>query len=171
MLVSVPRVLYRVLVHAILEKNTRARLLLAITHGLWYNADMLGDLVRSDARLPAGVDPRALDTSLSLYVGQAESAIRHVEALSKAIEASLGNMMVPDRPTLDEADTITNIHERATRSALNAVKALNEVARLRSFLAGGPDSRPDLTVRGEIELRAIVLGAIKDLGWKVVEAP
>jgi hypothetical protein len=119
--------------------------------------------------MPAGVDPRALDTSLSLFVGQAEAAIRQVEALSRVIATSLGNMVVPDRPTLDEADTITNIHERATRSALNAVKALNEVARLRSFLAGGPDSRPDLTVRGELELRAIVLGAVKDLGWRVVE--
>jgi hypothetical protein len=49
------------------------------------------------------------------------------------------------------------------------VKALDELTRLRSFVAGGPDSRPDLTVRSEIELRAILIQGVQAFGLRVVD--
>ena len=117
--------------------------------------------------VPAGYDPDALDNGLTVLVREADRAVRHVEVLSAHLERVLASVQVPSAPTLKEAGELSTIHERQTKAALNLVKCLDELTRLRSFLAGGPDSRPDLTVRGELELKAIVLQAVESLGWKV----
>jgi len=122
-----------------------------------------------DRITPAGYEASKLDSTLRAYVAVAEKSIRHAKSLGDRVEKVLEKLA--DTPaTADQAGEITMLYDRMTKASLQIVKAMDELTRLRSFLAGGPDSRPDLTVKGEIELRALVLTAVKTLGLKVVEA-
>lgn len=116
-----------------------------------------------------GYNPADLDRSVRRYVGVAE---RNIEAMD-----DLGNQLKPLleklRPVLegtapgdalDSVERVTVIYDRLVKAGLNLVKATDELSRLRSFLSGGPDSRPDLTSASEIELRAIVIEAVRALG-------
>jgi hypothetical protein len=120
---------------------------------------------------PAGYEPGALDKTISSYIGAAERSIRIAESLSRKVETAVTALAtstsgLPE----DDAELMTRLHERLSKACLNLVKSTDELTRLRSFLAGGPDSRPDLTVRGEIELRSLLVVAVKQLGWRVTDA-
>lgn len=117
---------------------------------------------------PVGYDPRGLDGGLAVFVEEAARCIETVKNLSTVLESALQTLRSLPVLTLDDANRVMQIYERQTKAALTLVKALDELTRLRSFLAGGPDSRPDLTVRGELQLRTIVLDAVKALGMKCV---
>lgn len=118
---------------------------------------------------PAGYEASKLDDTLRSYVAVAEKSIRHAESLGKRVEKVLDEL-AKTPAAADQAGEVTMLYDRMTKASLQIVKAMDELTRLRSFLAGGPDSRPDLTVKGELDLRAIVLTAVKTLGLKVVEA-
>ena len=64
----------------------------------------------------------------------------------------------------DDVERVTIIYDRLVKAQMNLTKATDELARLGSFLSGGPDTRPDLSSLGEIELRMILLAGIKTLG-------
>lgn len=49
--------------------------------------------------------------------------------------------------------------ERFSKVSLNLTKALDEGSRLRSFLGGGPDSRPDMASLSDKELLDILVQA------------
>lgn len=123
---------------------------------------------------PAGYDAPSLDATLRSYIAVAEKTIRQAESLGKRVDEALVNLENAGLQggvfAIREAGAMTMLHDRMSKSSLQLVKALDELTRLRSFLAGGPDSRPDLTIKGELDLRAIVLTAVKTLGMKVVEA-
>ncbi|MGH8897501.1 MAG: hypothetical protein ACRDZ4_10855 [Egibacteraceae bacterium] len=114
-------------------------------------------------------DPVALDASIRRYVGVAERNIGALDALGEQIEPLLDKL----RPILesaapatvfDDVERVTVMYDRLVKAGLNLVKATDELSRLRSFLSGGPDSRPDLTSASEIELRTIVVQAVRALG-------
>jgi hypothetical protein len=132
-------------------------------------------LAHSPISPPAGYEPDKLDTTIRSYVGACEKNIRTAESLGTKVEAAITALInlpattAPDA-IVAEANMLTKLHERMTKASLNLVKSTDELTRLRSFLAGGPDSRPDLTVRGEIELRGLLLVAVKQLGWSVRDA-
>jgi hypothetical protein len=52
---------------------------------------------------------------------------------------------------------LTTFLERFSKISLNLTKALDEGSRLRSFLGGGPDSRPDLATLSDKELLDILV--------------
>lgn len=112
-----------------------------------------------------------MDPSIAKHLEACEISISGVNALKATLEAALENLRnaVPGPSAVEEADRVSVIFERLTKASLSMVRAVDELTRLRSFLDGGPDSRPDLTSRGELELRVIVLKAVQQLGWKVVE--
>lgn len=122
---------------------------------------------------PAGYDAASLDGALRSYIAVAEKNIRHAESLGKKVDEALKNLeeltLAGGADALEEANKLTTLYDRTSKAGLQLVKALDELTRLRSFLAGGPDSRPDLTLKGEIELRAVVLTAVKQLGLTVVD--
>lgn len=64
---------------------------------------------------------------------------------------------------LDSVERVTIVYDRLVKAELNLVKATDELSRLQSFLSGGPDSRPDLSSMGEIELRQTLRAALKEL--------
>jgi hypothetical protein len=118
---------------------------------------------------PAGYEPEKLDGSLTKYLAVCESTIRHLESLGKQVERHVQRLEeAADGPEHDDVEHATVLFERLTKAGLNLVKATDELSRLRSFLAGGPDSRPDLSNRGEIELMEILFDAIRSRGWQVV---
>lgn len=115
---------------------------------------------------PAGYDPSRLDQTIRGYLAVGEKSIRHAESLQTRIEKALERLATaPDADdALEEAATLVTLHDKLSKANLNLVKATDELTRLRSFLAGGPDSRADLTVMGELDLRALVVTAVKKLG-------
>jgi hypothetical protein len=124
-------------------------------------------------------DPAELDRSIRRYVGVAERNIAAMEEIGKQIEPLLellkgAGLGTAPGTLLNDVERLTIVYDRLVKSGLNLTKATDELSRLRSFLSGGPDSRPDLTSASEIELRAIVVSAVRALGitdLKQLEAP
>jgi len=75
-------------------------------------------------RLLCGIDPAALDP---LVLALVESTAKLVGALKDKTPGEVSKMSVAD----------------LSKALMNCQKALDGVARLRSFVAGGPDSRPE----------------------------
>lgn len=111
-----------------------------------------------------GYDPVALDEQIKRYVGIAERNSKIVEELGPV----LADKIRAETSSLD-AESTSIIYDRLVKADLNLVKATDELARLRSFLSGGPDTRPDLSSLGEIELRGIIVTAIRALGVTEVQ--
>jgi len=114
-----------------------------------------------------GYDPVALDASIRRYAGVAERNLALAEELGKQLPTLLDHLKNRESsPTmaLEDTEALSIIYDRFVKAGTNLTKAIDELCRLRSFLSGGPDSRPDLTSASEIELRAIVLAAVKTLG-------
>lgn len=115
------------------------------------------------------VDPAALAQSVRRYVGVADRNIAAMEALGEQITPLLEKVKPllersnPDA-ALDDAERVTIVYDRLVKAGLNLVKATDELHRLQSFMQGGPDSRPDLTGASEVELRRIVVAAVRTLG-------
>lgn len=119
---------------------------------------------------PSGYEAAELDTTVRSYVAVCERSIRTAESLGKKVEEAVTTLVAQVTGSPEEqADLLTKLHERLSKANLNLVKSTDELTRLRSFLAGGPDSRPDLSVRGEHELLLVVLQAAAQLGWKVYD--
>lgn len=108
-----------------------------------------------------GYDPVALDEQVRKYVGIAEKNLALLEDLGAPLAAGIKAEV--EAKSLD-AESTSIIYDRLVKAGLNLVKATDELSRLRSFLSGGPDTRPDLSSLGEVELRAIILGAVRALG-------
>ena len=124
---------------------------------------------QSSPLTPAGYESTQLDESLRAYVATCERSIRTAESLGKKVEEAVTTLVEQIQGSPEEkAELLTKLHERLSKANLNLVKSTDELTRLRSFLAGGPDSRPDLTVKGEIELRAILFAAVKSQGFRIV---
>lgn len=117
----------------------------------------------------AGYAPSELDSTIQKYIAVAEQNIRHTDALGKKIKEALKALDgATGTDAFDTANKVTILWERLAKTGMALTKATDELTRLRSFLAGGPDSRPDLTVSGELQLRGIVLKAVKLLGKEEV---
>jgi hypothetical protein len=121
---------------------------------------------------PAGYEAPALDDAIRAGIAAANANARHCEALGKRVEDALKNLESHKlgAAPLEEANALTTLHDRMAKANLNTVKALDELSRLRSFVAGGPDSRPDITARGEHELRKMILQALVQLGLRAIDA-
>ena len=114
-------------------------------------------------------DPAVLARNVARYVGVAERNLHLMEELGEQIvplleplRAAFSGVQTAD--ALDHIERATVVYDRLVKSGLNLVKALDELHRLQSFMAGGVDSRPDLSSLGEIELRAVVIRAVAALG-------
>ncbi len=111
-----------------------------------------------------GYDPVALDDQIKRYVRIAERNAGIVEELGPV----LADKIRAETASLD-AESTSIIYDRLVKADLNLVKATDELARLRSFLSGGPDTRPDLSSLSEIELRGLFVTAIRALGVAQVQ--
>jgi hypothetical protein len=118
----------------------------------------------------AGFAPEKLDPIVeaffaSLKTGQDElEKIRPVIVrLSERVLAEVET--IGSDPEAREAlhDRLLGRLERYSKLLLNFSKSADELTRLRSFVAGGADSRPDLGDLDDQELEKLVLNAAKGL--------
>lgn len=122
-------------------------------------------------RPPAGYEPESLDATITAYVAAIQKSIETAKALGEKVETTVTTLIGQLTGTPEEqAELLTKLHERLSKANLNLVKSTDELTRLRSFLAGGPDRREDHTVKGELDLRVQLLAAIRQFGWRVVDA-
>lgn len=122
------------------------------------------------SRPPAGYEPESLDRTLAAYIGAIERSIETAKTLGDKVETAVTALLSQMTGTPEEqAELLTRLHERLSKANLNLVKSTDELTRLRSFLAGGPDRREDITVKGELDLRMQLVAAIQQLGWRVVD--
>lgn len=120
-------------------------------------------------------DPAELNRSVRRYIGVAEKNIAAMESLGDQIVPILDKVKPlleksAAADALDDAERVTIVYDRLVKAGLNLVKAVDELHRLESFMSGGPDSRPDLTALGEIELRKMLIDTAEKLGLKIVPA-
>jgi hypothetical protein len=122
---------------------------------------------------PTGYRADGLDKTLARYIGVCESNIHLLADLVPKVESLLKLVAKSkDDPetALITANQVTVLYDRMSKAGLNIVKALDELSRLRSFVAGGPDTRPDLLNKGEHELRALVRDAAIKFGLLPADA-
>lgn len=121
----------------------------------------------------AGYEADVLDPILDSQIAVCAKTVRQAELLGKKVEEALRKLdevaLQGGANALQDANAVTMLFERMSKAGLNVVKAVDELSRLRSFMAGGPDSRPELTGKSEIELRALIVGLLPQLGLKVVD--
>jgi len=122
-------------------------------------------------RVDAGFAPEALDPALEAARARLTSVVVDVERirgglepcldkLRQALEARLAAGTLEGPELAAEADRQITWLERYARVAATFTKIVDETARLRSFLAGGADSRPDLASLSSVELRKVIKGAL-----------
>jgi hypothetical protein len=112
-------------------------------------------------------DAASLDKSVRRYVGVAERNIELSESVSDQLPALLEKLktaLAGSDEAFEDTERLSIVYDRFVKAGLNLVKAVDELSRLRSFLSGGPDSRPDLSSMSEVELRQIVVTAVRALG-------
>ena len=133
---------------------------------------MVGWIVssKSSPGQATGYEPEKLDSAIRRHLAVAETSVRHAEALGQRVEEALKNLEghklagAADLDTaLEEASLLTVLFDRQSKAVLNLVKATDELSRLRSFVAGGADSRPDLASLSDSELAAKVLEAAQQV--------
>lgn len=122
-------------------------------------------------RVDAGFTPDALDPALEAARARLTSVVVDVERirgglepcldkLRQALEARLAAGTLEGPELAAEADRQIGWLERYAKVAGTFVKIVDETARLRSFLAGGADSRPDLSSLSDVELRKVIKAGV-----------
>ena len=125
-----------------------------------------------------GYVPAYLDKSIADFITSCEQNIGVVQKLAGQIQDSLTRLdaFLTENSDEDKGDALrtaialASIFERVARGTASLTRSADELSRLRSFASGGPDSRPDLTVRSEIELRAMLFHAVKGIGCSIIDS-
>ncbi len=139
----------------------------AIVHAVPVALARVPDAVLAPVANQTGYEPHALDETIARHIAVAEKAIRVAQALEPLVTETvrrLSDAKIEVGTEAPAANQATILFDRMTKASLNLVKAVDELSRLRSFVAGGPDSRPDLSAKGETELRDVLLDALRKLG-------
>ena len=130
---------------------------------------------QSAAETNTGYDPDLLDGPLRAAIAVTNKHVAIAESLADKVTEALAGLASYrlDTPedriqALAQADAMVTMHEKMARSGAQLVKAIDELSRLRSFIAGGPDSRPDLSSKGEKELMTMLKAAADGLGLQLV---
>lgn len=133
-------------------------------------AGTMGDAKQQ--KIDGGFDPAALDPAITAARERLTTVIADVETIRTSLSPQLVEVKNRlraqlDSGTLNDAGLMTAVErqiewlEKYARVAASFTKVLDEAARLRSFLAGGADSRPDLASLGDADLALIVRNAAK----------
>lgn len=122
----------------------------------------------------AGFDAEALDPAIKNAIDRLDKIIVDVERIRGAAEPLLDRMRerveklvaetTADTPVPELAlalGSLVDHLERYARVALNFTKVVDEGARLRSFVAGGSDSKPDLSSMSDVDLAKYIRDAAK----------
>jgi len=114
-----------------------------------------------------GFEPEKLDPAISGAIDRLTKVVGDVERVRGALEPHLDELRkrlteqlaqgtVLDPLLMQRAEGLIDFLEKYARVSLNLTKVVDEAARLRSFVAGGADQRPDLSSLSDAELSEIV---------------
>lgn len=112
-------------------------------------------------------EPEALDPAIVGAIDRLTKTVADVERIRGGIEPLLDKVregLIADLaagtmvgPLLRaETERLIEWLDKYAKTALNLAKLTDETARLRSFVAGGADSRPDLASLSDSQLAEIV---------------
>lgn len=125
----------------------------------------------------AGYGPEKLDPTITSALDRLAKCVSDVERIRGAIEPQLNLVRerldaqlvaggLPDSQVMSQAERLIDWLEKYARVAPHFTKIVDEATRLRSFLAGGSDSRPDLSSLSDSDLAKIVRSAASGLSDK-----
>lgn len=113
--------------------------------------------------------PEALDPAIANAIDRLDKVVVDIERIRGAAEPLLDRVRarvekllaetpldVPQPELAVALGSLVDQLERYARVALNLTKVIDEGARLRSFVAGGADSRPDVSGMSSVELSELV---------------
>jgi hypothetical protein len=113
-------------------------------------------------------DARSLQLNVRRYVQAAETNLKALESIGDQMEPLLAQFRDAVEKDAVEGtvalERISVVYDRLVKAQMNLGKAVDGLARLESFLEGGPDSRPHQSSMGEQELLALVVSVVKQLG-------
>ena len=119
-------------------------------------------------RTDAGFQPEALDETLSAARDRLAKVVADVEKVRSAVEPQLDILKsrlakaLEDPTALSDEALNAGVNrqlawlETYAKVAITFTKVVDEVARLRNFLAGGSDSRPDLSSLSSTDLLKVI---------------
>ena len=129
-------------------------------------------LASAHAHTPASYDPDALDRPIQAALGVTDKHIAIATRLGKKVEEAMTRLEKDDFSQTEDAlelmNSMVTFHEKMSRSGAQLVKCIDDLSRLRSFVSGGPDSRPDLSSKGELELMEMLRDAADKLGFLLI---
>jgi len=124
------------------------------------------------APVDAGFAAESLDSTIQagiVTLGKCVGDVEHVRSTLErplaAVRVRLNRMLqqpegsVPDATVFAACENLIEWLEKYARTSLNLAKLVDETARLRSFVSGGADSRPDIANLSDAALAEIVLSA------------
>jgi hypothetical protein len=120
----------------------------------------------------AGFDATALDPAIAAARDRLSKVIADVERIRGTIEPHLEEvrrrfealLAQPDLATVDlvmQTERLVDWLERYAKVAMAFTKITDDATRLRSFVAGGADSRPDLASLSDSELANLLKKVIQ----------
>jgi hypothetical protein len=119
-----------------------------------------------------GFEPEKLDQTVDRLIRQLDAGLNDVAQLQPLITRLAARLAVdlderddggtPDERERNHEKLLAKL-ERYTKLLLNLTKTTDELARLRSFAAGGADQRPDVGRLSDYELEELVLKAAQGL--------
>jgi hypothetical protein len=115
----------------------------------------------------AGFEATALDPAITGAIDRLTKTVADVERIRggleplldkvrEDIEARLVAGTLAGPTLLADAERLIEWLDRYAKTTLNLAKLTDETARLRSFVAGGADSRPDLSSMSDSQLAEFV---------------
>lgn len=118
-------------------------------------------------RVEAGFDAEALDPAIAAARERLSQVIIDVERVRGGLEPHLNEVRLrlerqladgnlADADLLARTERLIDWLERYAKVSLTFTKVVDEATRLRSFVAGGADSRPDLSSLSDSQLLEII---------------
>ena len=112
---------------------------------------------------PSGsIKPEALDPAISQAVECLVSCVKDIVFIREVLSPLLGQVQqraasqaasgLPDPTLYSLVDQLVAWSERYARTAVNLTRVTDDASRLREFLSGGADSRPDLSSLSDAQL-------------------
>lgn len=119
-----------------------------------------------------GFEAEVLDPVIAAALDRLTKAVKDVETVRGTLEPHLAMLQerlvaqlaagnIADATLLAQAERLIEWLGSYAKTALTLGKLVDETSRLRSFAAGGADSRPDLSGMSEADLAKIVRDAVK----------
>jgi len=124
-------------------------------------------------RTDAGYEAEKLDPAIAASIDRLTKVVADVERIRGGLEPLLDAVRervvlmlaggaLDDARLQATADRLISWMEKYAKAAGTLAKVVDETSRLRSFISGGADTRPDLATLSDAELARVVISAARE---------